>query len=513
MQARGLCKSFGGNVILSSADLDLYEGQVVLLEGRNGSGKTTLVNILTGNLAPDSGQLRIMANGQNECFEFPRRWWQELDPGDHFLPERVAREGVGRSWQETRLFASITLADNIAVASAGHPGENPANVVFRPRRVRRAEEEYQKVARTRLIDLGLPGRDRSSGDKISLGQSKRVSIARAVQGGAKILFLDEPLSGLDGQGVQDVIDFLGTLVEEHNLTLVIIEHVWNVKHIAPMATAFWNLESGRLSTVDVDDASSCATFPAVSAPRYLAQAFSSLTLVRTENLPGDARLDVYRSLASYTETPLLETRDLTVKRGPRFVIGDIVDAGRPVGLSLSLKAGDLAILQAPNGWGKTSLLDVLSGVSPHSGGSIVHRGREISADRAWDRRRRGLHYVQADSTAFPNLSVSEAREVLGMSRKDGLLDDRQTYDMLSGGQQKRLLLSTISDSKASVFLLDEPFSAIDGSGLEEAIDLIINTLKREDTAILIALPSVHGDVPGALSPSARGATHNKSEGP
>lgn len=89
----------------------------MLLRGNNGSGKTTLLNILSGNLEPDEGSIHLQVNGASEHFKFPRRWWENLNPFDHFTPERVAREGVGRTWQDVRLFNSMTLAENIAVAS------------------------------------------------------------------------------------------------------------------------------------------------------------------------------------------------------------------------------------------------------------------------------------------------------------------------------------------------------------------------------------------------------------
>ena len=94
---RDLKKTFGGQVVLDSASADLREGEVVLLRGDNGSGKTTLLNILSGNLEPDAGSIHLQANGTAEHFKFPRRWWENLNPFDHFTPERVAREGVGRS--------------------------------------------------------------------------------------------------------------------------------------------------------------------------------------------------------------------------------------------------------------------------------------------------------------------------------------------------------------------------------------------------------------------------------
>src|SRR3712207_1248084 len=109
LEAEGLFKAFGGQIVLNRVDLELRQGEVVLLRGENGSGKTTLLNILPGNLEPDVGTIRYYADGTPRSYRFPRRWWQELNPFDHFTPEFVAREGIGRTWQEVRLFGTQSL--------------------------------------------------------------------------------------------------------------------------------------------------------------------------------------------------------------------------------------------------------------------------------------------------------------------------------------------------------------------------------------------------------------------
>lgn len=117
LRAQGLRKAFGGQRVLDDLDLILHEGEVVLLRGENGSGKTTLLNILTGNLEPDTGTIEYLADSTPRSYSFPRRWWQELNPFDHFTPEFVAREGIGRTWQDVRLFGSQSLRDNFGLAN------------------------------------------------------------------------------------------------------------------------------------------------------------------------------------------------------------------------------------------------------------------------------------------------------------------------------------------------------------------------------------------------------------
>lgn len=132
LETTGVKKSFGGQVILESVNLKLQRGEVVLLRGENGSGKTTLLNILTGNLKPDAGTVQYLADGTHRAYRFPRRWWQELNPFDYFTPEFVAHKGMGRTWQDVRLFSSQSLRDNIAVAEPSQPGENPILALLSP---------------------------------------------------------------------------------------------------------------------------------------------------------------------------------------------------------------------------------------------------------------------------------------------------------------------------------------------------------------------------------------------
>lgn len=357
LSATGLSKSFGGQCVLDEVDLTLHKGEVVLLRGENGSGKTTLLNILTGNLKPDFGAMSYLANETPRLRRFPRSWINNLNPFDHFTPEVVAQEGFGRTWQHIRLFGSQTLRNNIAVAYPRNRGENPLTALFAPRLTRRFEADIKGKADAMLSQLGLSGREQSSADMISLGQSKRVAIARAVAAGAKVLFLDEPLAGLDNQGIKDVQDILEALVREHHLTLIIVEHVFNQPHLHGLITTEWTLQNGKLllhknSHKPLADKQSKSgdgpTHPAWFS--LLAGDHAEIInepLLRGGLLTRIRRPDYFKQNAK----PVLEINDLIVKHGPRTVIGtDNQDYS--AGLNLSLFEGEIAIVQAPNGWEK-----------------------------------------------------------------------------------------------------------------------------------------------------------------
>src|SRR5947207_3065560 len=88
-RACDLHKSYDGQVVLNGVSLELRRGEVILLRGGNGSGKTTLLNILSAHVAPDSGTIHLSINGAKETFHFPQRFLQNLNPFDHFSPERI----------------------------------------------------------------------------------------------------------------------------------------------------------------------------------------------------------------------------------------------------------------------------------------------------------------------------------------------------------------------------------------------------------------------------------------
>ncbi len=345
--ARCLTKSFGGHRLFRDVTFDLRRGQVVVLRGENGSGKTTLLNILTGNLAPDSGELRLSIGDSRERFRWPLRWWQGLDPLGHFTPERVAGAGVGRVWQDIRLFGTFTVLDNVTIAAPNRLGENPLSALARPFATRARERENRSRAQKHLSDLGLGDRLGSSCDRLSLGQMKRAAIARVMQAGARVVMLDEPLAGLDGPGQAEVLGHLRALADGGRLALIIVEHVLNLEKVLALATDVWTLAGGRVE---------------VQRPEEVAAELAAQRAARPSPL---TRLTGRISRGEPAATPSLVVEDLTVRRGHRKVLDRF---------SLRLDRGRLRSLAYPNGWGKTTLLDAVAGLAPIEGGRILLDG-------------------------------------------------------------------------------------------------------------------------------------------
>ncbi len=496
MRVRGLCKAFGGQVVLDGVDLELHEGEVVLLRGENGSGKTTLLNILTGNMEPDSGEIDLFANSHPEHFHFPRHWWQELNPWDHFTPERVAVEGVGRTWQDVRLFGSQTLLDNLAVARPDQPGERPWQIFTRPRRCSQSESDNQHTVAALLETLGLGNRGDSSADMISLGQTKRIAFARAAHASTKIIFLDEPLAGLDQAGRDNVLTVLKALASAHRLTLVIVEHVFNIPAILDFATTVWTLSDGHITREATAEAladphaQQTGTLPALI--REMAGADAVITV---EPLPRGALLTRV-SNPGIPREPLLTIKGLVARRGHRVVVGEDRD-GEKTGFDLTVYKGDLLFLQAPNGWGKTSLFEVLAGILPVQKGSIELDGQPLEKLTIWDRHAKGLALIPARETIFNNLSVADHQRVIsGVAGKIPIItiysnkksSPTRLLSSLSGGERKRLTLENACQQMAKIKIWDEPFSSLDTTTTRTMSKLMIND---HETACLILVPGNH----------------------
>ncbi len=417
LEAEGLTKSFGGNTVLKGVDFKLHQGEVVLLQGANGSGKTTLLNILTGNLKPDGGTIRKSAT-------------------------------LGRTWQDVRLFPTQTLADNVAMATPRQSGENPLKALFLAWKTRREERRNAAEVADILKQIGLAGRSAVSGANAKIAEAKFVAMVRAIRAGANVLFLDEPLAGLDQGETETVLAALDGLVKRRGLTLVVIEHALNIPKILRIATTVWTLKDGKLSigaTDTADDASG-------GDLRAWLESLAVDGRLEEAALPGGAHLTIATRRAD--AKPALTVRDYKVSRGARPVIAEPV--------SFMLKEGDIAILEAPNGWGKSTLLESIAGLVQPSAGVVELRGENVTATPAWRRSRLGLRLNRAAGTLFTQATVRENARLNHVAEPILPALAGRKAGSLSGGESRRLSFEAVlKNPEATILMLDEPFQALD----------------------------------------------------
>jgi ABC-type branched-subunit amino acid transport system ATPase component len=477
-----LGKAFGGQQVIAGASGEVRAGEVVLLRGGNGAGKTTLLNLLGGALAPDHGTVQLAAATT------------QSPPHGIGGSAAAARAGVARLWQDSRLFASLDALDNLAVADHRHPGLSPLRALLQPRHVQRHEAALRAGCTARLAALGLADYARRSGAALSLGQARRVALARTQLAGARLLLLDEPLAGLDDAARTQVVEQLRRRVVDDGLALVIVEHASNAQPLLPLVTRVWTLADGRLSTAPVsapaathdDDAG--ARLPALlaarQAPRYR----------REVALPGGATLDILGSRDA-PGRPLLMLQALRVARDGQALTGG--DAG----ITLALHEGETAVLQAPNGWGKSSLLETLAGLLPAAGGRVLRDADttgtttgeqrstpiDITCSPAHERVAHGLALLRSREHGFDHLTVRETLQLGGITTLPDLLaplGPRRVADLSGGERQLLALLGVLQRPTARVRLLDEPFSGLDAARRAT----VLREHWRDDGATLIALP-------------------------
>jgi branched-chain amino acid transport system permease protein len=219
LEVSGLSKSFGGLRAVQDVSFDVREGEILGIIGPNGAGKTTLFNLLNGILQPDTGRVRFL--------------------GDSLLgmaPNRIARRGIGRTFQVARPFARLSVLDNVAV------GAYVATA---------SDEEAYALARAALAKVGLTDAAHVTAAGISTQQIRLLELARALAGQPKLLLLDETLAGLGAQEVEAMLGLIRRLAAD-GITIVIIEHTMHA--MVRLADRFIVLDHGAVLAQGAPDA-------------------------------------------------------------------------------------------------------------------------------------------------------------------------------------------------------------------------------------------------------------------
>jgi branched-chain amino acid transport system ATP-binding protein len=200
-------KEFGGLVATDDIDFTIPRGSIVALIGPNGAGKTTFFNQITGVYVPTSGS--IVFDG-TEVVGKP--------------PHAIVELGVGRTFQNIRLFQQMTAIENVLVGMHCRlKGGIIGSIVGRPR-VRREERDARERARELLRFCGLPRRHEEYAGTLPYGDQRRLEVARALATEPKLLLLDEPTAGMNPQETAAFTDFVRRMRDELDLTVLLIEH-------------------------------------------------------------------------------------------------------------------------------------------------------------------------------------------------------------------------------------------------------------------------------------------------
>jgi branched-chain amino acid transport system ATP-binding protein len=207
LEVRGVGKSFGGLRVLDGVDLSVEAGAVHAVIGPNGSGKSTLLNCVSGILVPDAG--RILLNGARI---------------DSLRPHRRTALGVGRTFQNIRLFPGMSVLDNVLVGRHCRTGAGLLRAWTRLPLRRLAEESQSRARALALLErVGLAGRAGDDAEGLPLADQRRLEIARALAGEPTILLLDEPAAGMNATEKQGV-NRLVREIAASGCAVVLVEH-------------------------------------------------------------------------------------------------------------------------------------------------------------------------------------------------------------------------------------------------------------------------------------------------
>ena len=208
LETRFLTKQFGGLTAVDSVSFRVPHNAIATIIGPNGAGKTTFFNMLTGVYKPTVGEIDF--DGRNIT---GRR------------PDRIMALGVARTFQNIRLFATMSALENVMVGQHARMKAGLFGSIFRPPGVRREEKRVTEKAREELRYVGLKDDvHEQMSINLSYGDQRRLEIARALSSEPKLLLLDEPTAGMNPQESKELTDFMRRLRDERGLSILLIEH-------------------------------------------------------------------------------------------------------------------------------------------------------------------------------------------------------------------------------------------------------------------------------------------------
>ena len=215
VRSRGVTKRFGGLVAVNEVDFDIPRGSIVSLIGPNGAGKTTFFNMITGFYTPTSGQIEF--DGKPVV---TRRRNKPVSK----KPHQVAEMGIGRTFQNIRLFSTMTALDNVRVGANVHLKSHWWDAIFRTPGMLNEEQATLDECMDLLRLVNLHDRAHAWARSLPYGDQRRLEIARALATRPKLLLLDEPTAGMNASETREMTDFIQRLRREFGLTVLLIEH-------------------------------------------------------------------------------------------------------------------------------------------------------------------------------------------------------------------------------------------------------------------------------------------------
>ncbi|WP_034549515.1 ABC transporter ATP-binding protein [Carnobacterium funditum] len=231
LEVTKLTKNFGGLAAVSMVTMELQSNELVGLIGPNGAGKTTLFNLLTGVYEPTEGRIDLKTEGKKQSLIGKKTY-------------KITDMGLGRTFQNIRLFKDLTVLDNVLIAMHAKNKVGTLAGLFRTPRFYASEERMKNEAIELLKIFNLENKITELAKNLPYGEQRRLEIVRALATKPKILFLDEPAAGMNPQETADLTDLIRQIQRDFKITVLLIEH--DMSLVMNVCERIYVLEYGRM---------------------------------------------------------------------------------------------------------------------------------------------------------------------------------------------------------------------------------------------------------------------------
>jgi len=249
LKVENITMQFGGVVAVDSLSMEVNEGEIVAIIGPNGAGKTTAFNVITGVYAPTNG--KVYFDGECVVENHPHGKMKKQYKGSHVneyskviepSPDQLTKLGMSRTFQNIRLWKSMTVFENVLIAKHLKRTSNLFTATFR---INTAEEQRQRDEVHNLLRIvGLEDVENEVATSLPYGKQRRLEIARALASQPKLLLLDEPAAGMNPQETQELTKFIAEIRDKFNVTILLIEHHMDL--VMDISDRIYVLDFGRL---------------------------------------------------------------------------------------------------------------------------------------------------------------------------------------------------------------------------------------------------------------------------